>query len=286
MFIDNLQLALFSKCVQDYPLEKLAQCLKQMGIKFLDLTVRPGGHVEPEQVEEQLPAIHGKLLSAGISINMITTNILDASDKLTEKILRTTAALGIKYYKLGYFRYEGLGTLLKQREEIKKRVEELSSLNNEIGIHGGFHNHSNDFFGASLWDVCYVIKDTNPAAIGVYFDPAHAVIEGGSCGWKMAMDLLADRITMLAVKDFRWLDNKTGYAGARRHSIEICPFSEGNVPWHEVLQMLKKINFSGPVSIHSEYSDFSRFKDFTTEGILEQTEKDIAFLKARIKEVN
>ena len=84
---------------------------------------------------------------------------------------------------------------------------------------------------------------------------------------------------MLAVKDFRWMDDKTGYAGSRRHSVEICPFAEGNVPWIEVLQMLKKINFKGPASIHSEYKDFSRFKDFTTEEILKQTESDIAFFR-------
>lgn len=283
MFIDNLQIALFTKCVQDYPLEKLADKLHQMDIKFLDLTVRPGGNVEPEQVEEQLPKIHEKLLNAGISINMITSNIIDASDKNTQKILKTAASLGIKYYKLGYFMYKGFGTLSTQRDEVKKRVEELSVLNKEIGIHGGFHNHSDDFFGASLWDVYYVIKDTDPESMGAYLDPAHALIEGGSAGWKMGMDLIADRISMLAVKDFMWLDGKEGYAGARRHSLKMCPLSEGNVLWDEVMQILQKINFSGPVSIHSEYKGPHSFRDLNSDEVLEQTKKDIVFFKKSIK---
>ncbi|OGV39430.1 MAG: hypothetical protein A2020_09410 [Lentisphaerae bacterium GWF2_45_14] len=279
MFSDNLQIALFSKCVQGYPLGKLIDRLQRMEIKHLDITVRPGGHVEPEKVEDQLPEIHEILLKAGISINMLTTNILDAADRLTVKILKSAAALGIKYYKLGYYTYEGFGTLSRQRDDVKKRVEELSRLNTEMGLHGGFHNHSENFFGASLWDIHYVIKDTSPVAIGVYFDPAHAVIEGGSSGWKMGMDLLADRITMLAVKDFRWLDNKNGYAGARRHSIEICPLEDGNVPWPDVLQILKKINFKGPVSLHSEYKGAHSFRDLNTEEVFEQTGKDLAFFR-------
>lgn len=285
MLIDNLQIGLFSKCIQDYPWEKAIAKLQDMNIGFIDLTVRPGGHIEPENAETQLPPLHEKLMKAGIAINMLTTSITDASDENTRKILGTAAKLGIKHYKIGYYVYKGFGMLAKQRGEVKKRIEELSELNGELGVRGGFHNHSNNFFGASLWDVDYVISDTNPETIGVYMDPAHAVIEGGSGGWKMGMDLISDRIIMLAVKDFRWLDRQNGCGGARRHSVEVCPFDEGNVPWLEVLQILKRISFKGTVSIHSEYRDFSRFKDLPTEEILKQTAKDIAFFKECINRV-
>jgi len=284
MSIDNSQITLFSKSIQDYPLERLPEKFQHMGIKSIDLTVRPGGHVEPEKVEIELPLIHERLTKSGISINMITTNIIDAADTLTTKILRTAAGLGIKYYKLGYYTYKGFGSLASQREEVKKRVNELSELNGETGIHGGYHNHSGNFLGASLWDIHYIIKDTDPAAIGVYLDPAHAVIEGGRSAWKMGMDLLSDRITMLAVKNFRWINREKDCTDTRHQSIEMCPLSDGNVPWEEVLQILEKINFKGPASIHGEYKGPYAFRDLNTEEVFEQLEKDISFFRSRVDE--
>jgi L-ribulose-5-phosphate 3-epimerase len=282
MFIDNLQITLFSKSFQGHPLEKLSEKLKEMEIKFIDLTVRPGGHVEPEKVEEELPVIHEKLMKEGIGINMITTDITDASNPLSIRILKTAASLGIKYYKLGYLKYQGFGTLTKQRENARRLFFGLAEVNIKYGIMGAYHNHSADFFGAAVWDIYEVIRELPKAAIGFYFDPCHAVIEGGSCGWIMGLELLADRLAMLAIKDFRWIEGNYRYAGARRHSVEYCPLSQGNVPWAEVIKLLRQINFHGPVSFHSEYKGNHCFADLDTEQILKQTASDINFFKSFI----
>lgn len=279
MFIDNLNLALFSKSVEDYPIEKLPEKLQSLGIYSVDLTVRPGGIIDPLKVKNDLPKLQEMLLKKGITIAMITTNITDASDEASRRIIKTASKLGIKYYKLGYFKYEGFGTLKELRKKVRKNIAELSDLNGEYKIQGGFHNHSNDFFGASVWDVFHAIKNVPPQTIGAYFDPAHAVIEGGSCAWKMGMDLLSDRIIMLAVKDFHWVEGKHRYAGGRRHSVEVCPLADGNVPWTEVLQILRSINFKGPVSIHSEYKGAHCFSDLGTEDVFSQTEKDVSLFK-------
>jgi sugar phosphate isomerase/epimerase len=158
---------------------------------------------------------------------------------------------------------------------VSARLKELAALNRELGIHGGFHNHSNNTFGASLWDVHHVLADTDPKALGLYFDPAHATIEGGAKGWLMGMDLLADRITMLAVKDFRWVNGHHRHVVGRGQSIELCPLAEGNTDWPEVLTHLKQIGFDGPVSFHGEYQGPHSFADLTSEQVLEQTARDV-----------
>jgi sugar phosphate isomerase/epimerase len=280
----EFDLMMFSKHLQGYPLDKAAEKLKAMGIYSLDLTVRSGGHVEPENVEKELPAIHEKLLKLGISIGMMTTNIVNASDPSTEKILKTAASLGIKYYKIGYYNYKGFGSLLKQRKEIKKKVGEIAELNGEYGTHGGFHNHSDDFIGASVWDIQEIISDTARETMGLYLDPAHLVAEGGSKGWMMGIDLMSDRITMLAVKDARWVEGKHRYAGGRRHSLEFCDLENGNTPWPEVLGLLKKIDFKGPASIHSEYQGKHSYKDMSSEELLEQTAIDVKLFKKWLQE--
>ena len=269
----------FSKHLQGMPLAEAARGLHAIGIEWIDLTVRPGGHVAPERVRDDLPRAAEALAAEGVRIGMLTTNITDAGDPHARPVLETAAKLGVRHYKLGYYPYRGFGTLRRQRAEVAARLKDLARLNRELGVHGGFHNHSDEFFGASLWDVEHVLQNTDPAALGAYLDPAHAVVEGGSDGWRMGMDLLAGRITMLAVKDFRWLDAKSGYAGARRHSVQWCPLAQGNTPWPQVLAHLRALDFSGPVSLHSEYQGPHSFADLSPAQVLEQTARDLAVFR-------
>lgn len=270
-----MQKMVFSKHLVGLPLAAAAKRLRAMGIEAVDLTVRPGGHVAPDRVAQELPEAARVLGGEGVKVGMITTEITDAGDARTLPILKTAAGLGIRFYKLGYFRYKGFGTLKAQREEVAARLRKLAALNREVGIHGGFHNHSADFFGAALGDVHHVLQDTDPKALGFYFDPAHATVEGGSHGWVMGMDLLADRITMLAVKDFRWIEGKRRYAGGRRSSVEWCPLADGNTDWPAVLRHLRQIGYNGPASFHSEYQGTHSFADLSVEGVLEQTARDL-----------
>ena len=92
------------------------------------------------------------LATLGVDIGMITTEIVDADSSLTENVLRAAVKLGVRHYKLGYFHYDGFGTLDRQRREVKSKLRDLAQLNTSLGISGGFHNHSDDFFSASQWD--------------------------------------------------------------------------------------------------------------------------------------
>lgn len=278
MGFDNIMI--FSKHLKGMPIADAARMLAARGIHAVDLTVRTNGHVEPPAVEDQLPATAQTLKENGIRIGMITTEITDAANPLTGRILRTATKLGIGYYKLGYYGYKGFGTLKAQRREVAARVKDLAAMNMEIGIHGGFHNHCEDSFGASVWDIDFVLSGISPKAIGLYFDPMHATVEGGSAGWLMAMDLLCDRITMLAVKDFRWVDGKHRYGGGRLHSMEMCPLESGNTQWPQVIGILKKVNFDGPISFHGEYQGKFSFRDLTSEQVIEQTASDLKLFRS------
>jgi sugar phosphate isomerase/epimerase len=277
------QLMVFSKHLAGPPLPDIGRRLRAMDISAIDLTVRAGGHVEPGRVEDDLPRVASELAQHGVRIGQITTNITDAGDKTTAAILRTAADLGIAFYKLGYYSYAGFGSLRQQRTEVKAKVADLGELSRHIGIQGGFHNHSDGFIGASLWDIEYILQDIAPEAIGLYFDPAHAAIEGGSRGWEMGMDLLQERVVMLAVKDFLWSEER-GYAGGRRFKVQWCPLEMGTVRWQKTLQHLAAIRYAGPISLHSEYQGSHSWRGLTTDEVFAQTAEDRATLCAWMSE--
>jgi sugar phosphate isomerase/epimerase len=278
------QLCVFSKHLAGIPLDQTARRLRAMNIEAIDLTVRSGGHVEPDRAALDLPTAGAILAREGVKIAMITTNITDARDKHTEAILRTAAAMSIGYYKLGYFSYGGFGSLKKQRAEVAARFADLAELNKSLGIKGGYHNHSHNFFGAVVADIGIALENVDPQWLGLYFDAAHAGIEGGSSAWLMGLDALRERVLMLAVKDYFWSEER-GYGGGRRFKAQFCPPDIGNVPWPKVFACLKELNFSGPISLHSEYQGASSFRDLSTDEVFEQTARDADYFRPLLHDV-
>lgn len=265
---------LFSKHIQRLPLAEAALAVRSAGFDGLDLTVRSGGSVEPSQATEMLPRIAETLAAHELTIGMITTEIIDVNSPNAREMVKAAAKQGIRYLKLGYYRYPGFGTLRELRRQVKNALQPLSELCGEFGLTAGFHNHSADFFGALLWDINEVIASLDPRTIGLYFDPAHATIEGGGSGWAMSMDLMADRIVMLAVKDFHWIAENH-----RRQRVEFCPLEQGNVEWSAVIANLRKTEFSGPISLHSEYQGKDSFADLTDWEVIEQSRRDLDFFR-------
>ena len=272
------QLCLFSKHLPETAYADLAATLVRLGCSAVDLTVRPGGHVLPERVAEDLPRAAAALRERGIAIPMITTGLTSAQDPAAESTLATAARLGIPYYKLGYYRYGKLAALREQLDKTRAAVEGLVALGRRARIQAGFHNHSGTYVGAAVWDAREIVERLDPQWIGYYFDPCHATVEGGLAGWNIAFHLLAGRIRMVAVKDFYW-EKVKGKWTARQ-----CPLGEGMVDWKTFFQQLAAIRFRGPISLHLEYEIAGDTAAARRENNLAAIARDFSTLQARVRE--
>jgi hypothetical protein len=72
-----------------------------MGFDGVDLTVRTGGHVLPERVEQDLPKLTAILRKAGLALPMVTTGIVDVRTPYAENVLRALKDVGIPALSLG-----------------------------------------------------------------------------------------------------------------------------------------------------------------------------------------
>ena len=61
----KLKVAIFSKHLQFVDGEELAKTSAELGFDGIDITVRKGGHVEPERVKQDLPQAGGRDQKAG-----------------------------------------------------------------------------------------------------------------------------------------------------------------------------------------------------------------------------
>lgn len=276
----NLQerLCLFTDHLDDsgYTYEEVARMLKQLGISGPDLTVRGGGLVAPERVTEDLPRAVKAFREQGLTVPMISTNLRSASDNAAET-LRLAGKLGIRYYKLGYYEYEDASRWAERLEAVRRDLKPLLRLGEEAGMQAGIHNHAGATVGGAMWDSWELLQPLDPKWVGIYFDPSHATIEGGNHGWKLGFHRLAPRLKMVALKDFVW--EKTGGQWRTRW----VPLGEGMVRWPEFFQLLAKVPFSGPVSLHIEYDPGGANKADRFEKSFLAAERDLTFLRGQLK---
>lgn len=269
-------LCLFSKHLPGLDAVHLAKAVKSLGFAGVDLTVRPGGHVAPERAAEELPPFLRTLRDEGVEVPMITTGLVSASNATARLILETAGRHGVPFFKPGYYRY----AFADVRQELEKAAADLrglAELATRCGVQLGFHNHAG-YVGGQLWDVVPIIDALDPRWVGYYFDVRHAVVEGGDGGWRAALNLVAPRLKMVAIKDFFWEKGPRGWQ--QRH----CPLGEGMVDWKAFFSALARGSFRGPVSLHLEYEISGPTTAAKQENTLAAAARDLARLKAGLAE--
>jgi L-ribulose-5-phosphate 3-epimerase len=262
---------LFSKHLPSLDWATMARRAREIGFKGIDLTVRRGGHVLPERAAEDLPRAVSAIREEGLEVPMITTELVSVTDPAAHPILSAAGRLNIPYFKLGYYRYE-LFDVRKELEKAGAQFRELVAVAASYGVQAGYHNHAG-YMGGPLWDVATFIERLDPRWAGYYFDVRHAVVEGGSAGWKIAFNLIAARVKMVAMKDFFWENTSAGWRPTN------CPLGEGMVDWKTYFSMLAGADFQGPVSLHLEYPIPARDESELEQKTVEAASRDLKFLQ-------
>ena len=242
----RFKLIAFTKPFQQFSADDTADFVSDVGWDGVELPVRAKGQVEPERVEEDLPKFVEALRKRGKEVTLITTDVKNPSQPLAPKVLRTAARLGIKRYRLSFWKYAKDKPIAAQLDEIRAELRDLAALNKELGLTAGFQNHSGaDYVGAPVWDIWQLVRDLDPRQVGICFDIGHATLEGGY-SWPTHARLMEPHFTAVFVKDFAW------QKGAKGWRAEWCPLGEGMVN-KAFFATLKKSNWAGPISQHHEF---------------------------------
>ena len=232
----------FIKFVQSLSFDDMAAGIADIGFDGIESTVREGGHVPPERVEEDLPKQLDAVKKQGMDITIMCTDVLGVDQPLTEKVLRTGASLGIKKYRMGFYRYDPNRGVMEQLAEIRPRLKDLAALNRELGIAAVYQNHSGPaFVGSPLWDLRYLLQGIPTEEVGSAFDIRHATVEGGTA-WPLHYDVMKPHIGAVFAKDFVWKGKKP----------EHVPLGQGRVD-KKFFKMHMQSGIDCPVSLHVEY---------------------------------
>lgn len=241
--------------------------LAEIGFEGIDLTVRPGGYVLPENVEKDLPKAVNAATKKGLSVPMISTAINEASETTTRKILKTASECGVKYYRPNWFRYDNSLGIERNLDLFRKRLAGLCELNVKYGLqanyqnHYVFNSHQGGIFGSPVWDLWTVIKDMDPRYIGCQYDIYHAVAEGFT-SWQLGLKAIRPHIGTVSVKDFI-LDKTDG-----KWAIKTVPMGTGVVDFDAFFKIIRDEKITCPISLFFEFPVLDK-----TEGTLSVKDK-------------
>ncbi len=254
--VNSPPVVVFSKHLQHLSYKGLALQCKKLGLDGVDLTVRSGGHVEPDKVTEDLPRAVEAIREQGLEVPMITTSLSSGDDANVEPILKEAGKLGIKYFRIGGHKYSAMGNPLPRLDAVAKDLKSLATVAEEYGMTAGYHNHSGENrVGAPVWDLHYAFEQVNSPHMGSNFDVGHATVEGSYGDWSITARLMAKHVKMMAVKDFIW----------RKDRPRWVQLGEGIVQTTAFLKVFRRVGFGGPISLHFEYP--TRSKDELAQHI-------------------
>lgn len=236
----------FSKHLQFLNYQNMAEAAKEIGFDGIDLTIRPKGHVLPENVEMDLPRAVEAMKKVGFSPNMFCSAVEDAKNPVDKKLLETAATQGFKYYRMNWYRYGKDKTIPEYIRDYREKITNLSHLNKKLGLVGCYQNHAGRMVGASLWEIWEMLQKADQSAMGAQYDIRHATLEGG-LSWQTGFELIQPNIKTIVVKDFVWEKNN-GKWGPKN-----VPLGEGMVDFKTYFKLLKSTGPDVPLCLHFEY---------------------------------
>jgi len=261
------KICVFTKHLQFLDYGAMAETAAGIGFDGVDIPVRPGGHVLPERVKDDLPRAVEAVKRNGLDPTMMTTAITGPDSPHAKAVLETGSGLGIGIYRLGYLKYDDAKGVAESLESYRPQLRDLAAMNRSLGIRGDYQNHAGTNVGATVWDIWYALKGLDPRGIGCQYDIRHATVEGGR-SWPLGLKLIRPFIGSLVIKDFKW-----GRVDGKWRVVD-TPVGEGMVDFRAFFAMVKELGITAPITMHFEYH-----YEETRDGAAAIMGKDLAALK-------
>ena len=265
------KVCVYTEHFQSLPIPEVCPIFKRMGVEGLDLTVRPGGHIAPENAKNELPKAVKAARDHGLEIMMLTTGI-STPDRHAEEILATCQKLDIDRIKLGYFDAGEFGDLARRLDDVRRELDDVAKLAAKYDVLPCVHVHSGLTIPSNGFMLYSLIREMPPDRIGAYLDSFHMMMTGGAGGWRQAIDLLTPWTSLVALKNFRWEQADRDEIGQQRWRTNYCRLEDGMARIPDFVSTIHQVGYRGFYTLHTEYR-------LPVDECTRLTTDDFAFLK-------
>ncbi len=238
----QIQFSVFTKPWKA-PLAQLARQIKGFGFDGIELPVRPGYQVLPENVGADLPRAVKLLADEGLKI----FSVAGPTDEAT---IAACAEAGVPEIRImvpigdeGY---------LAAETRVQKELEALLPLLEKYGVRIGIQNHV-DRFVCNAMGLRHLIEKFDPRLIGAVWDAAHNALSGEEP--ELGLDIVWSHLCMVNLKNAYWRRSN----GPEAEQVAWRPWwtsgRQGLASWPRVAAELKRRRYQGVICLTAEYSD-------------------------------
>jgi sugar phosphate isomerase/epimerase len=263
-----MQFIYFTKELKALDVKGLIAFCKEVGVDGVDMAVRPGYPVNPDNALTELPTAARALKAEGLVIGLVSaeTNLNDPNGKVAQTLFEACGKAEVPALKLGYFPYRG--GYEEAVRNARARLAAFAKSAEETKVRACYHTHSGNYLGCNAAGLRMLLQDLDPHHVGAFVDTGHTAINGGPI--RMELDILKPWLAMIAIKDMVWEKNVKGW------SHHVAPAGEGIVEWSDVALGLKECKFNGTISLHAEYETKNQ------DERLKLAKQELAFLKKHL----
>jgi len=239
-------ICVYSGNLAKVPYAMLGDIAGQIGYEGVDLTVFPGGHVNPFIANVDMVRAVEAIRGSNLEVPMISTELTATTNPAAYAVLALAYQGAVKMFRTGYWPLPAPGLRQQRLVETRRDIAGLTMLGRRCNMEAMIPNRAGAYVVHSVSEAQSLIGEMDPRWTGLYFDIAAALADAGADGWQAAMKTALPRAKAIAVSDFR---QKPGNSG----ESEPCPLGQGAVDWAKAFSMLAEARFTGPVSIHMDY---------------------------------
>jgi len=263
-------IVLFTKLFKGKDIGEVADVASSLGFDGIDLLIRRGFQVEPEQPERIRAAVE-RLQDAGLSVPMATTDLTDPEVLDTERLFAALAESGIGNLRLGYWNYDpavGYATIF---DTARRHLDRLTELARAAGIRLTIQLHGGTIHGSGAQTLA-LLQGHAPDVLGAYPDPGNQVVQDGREDWRLTFEVLQPWLAVVGVKNGGWFPSTLAETGQRTWHSDWLGLDEGMVPWDDIVAHLKSTGFDGIYTLHSHY-------EVPYEQVIDKTRLDVNYVR-------
>lgn len=225
------------------PLPELGEHVAGLGFSAIELPVRPGYQVEPENVARGLPKAARILARAGVRIASVAGPTDEATILACAEagvpIIRTMARVG----PAGY-----LASVAALQAEYAALVPALERAAVIIGV----QNHC-DRFVTNAVGLRDLLAPFDPRHVAAVWDAAHEALNGMEPD--MALEVIWPHLCMVNLKNAYWQRTSGPEAEVATWRHYWTSGRQGLASWPRVIAELNRRGYSGTVCLPAEYTD-------------------------------
>lgn len=253
------ELALFVKPWKTLPLPQLAQHVRALGFNLIELPIRPGFQVEPQNIERDLPAAVELLAEEGVRVLNVTAAL--ALDD--ERLYSACAAAGISMNRVMFT--QGNANYWTAEADARRQLDAALPLCQRYSVQIGIQNHSRRFVPVNEMGMHNLLKDYDLQYIAAVWDPAHNALEGMDSD--AALDIVSPYLCVVNLKNAFWRLLTGPEAQLAKWQIYWTTGAHGRASWPRVIAKLRAIEYSGPICFSAEYSDEERVDELIVQDL-------------------